>query len=182
MSFTGVLLIILAVVLALATFIESAYGIPVSWALVYGTHWFEVLFLLISLNLAGVMVKYKFLNRRKLVVLVFHLAFITILLGAAITRFISYEGIMHIREGSMSSTMLSDDAYMNVVLEKDGEKREYEKSVMLTELTPGAYRLRAKAGDEKVKIRSVEYIANATEQWVAGPGGEAFYFCGHGGR
>ena len=79
MSFMGVLLILLIVILALATFIESAYDTSTAWAVVYGTHWFEVLMLLISVNIVGVMVKYKFFSRNKLVVLVFHLAFLMIL-------------------------------------------------------------------------------------------------------
>ena len=54
-------------------------------------------------------------------VLLFHLAFVLILVGAAITRFISYEGNMHIRENTTSNIMLSSDAYIDVVLEAKGE-------------------------------------------------------------
>jgi cytochrome c biogenesis protein ResB len=117
MPFMAVLMIILIVVLALATFVESAYTTQTAWAVVYGTHWFEFLLLLIGVNLVGVMVKQKFFRRKKIVVLLFHLAFILILLGAAITRFISYEGNMHIRENSASNIMLSDNAYIDVELE-----------------------------------------------------------------
>jgi len=171
MPFMGVLLILLIVILALATFVESAFGTSTAWAVVYGTHWFEFLMLLIAINIAGVMFKFKFFNRRKLVVLVFHLAFIMILLGAAITRFISYEGTMHIREEAMSNTMLSDNGYVQVQLELNGETVVSEKEVMLTEMTPRDYRLSTSVGGEKVKIKSTGYMANVTEQWVAAPGG-----------
>ena len=51
MPFMGVLMVILIVVLAMATFVESAYSTQIAWAVVYGTHWFEVLMLLIGINL-----------------------------------------------------------------------------------------------------------------------------------
>ena len=129
MSFTGVLLIILIVILALSTFVESAYSTHTAWAVSYGTRWFEILFLLIAVNLAGVMIRQQYFRRRKITVFIFHIAFLLILAGAAITRFISYEGLMHIREESTSSTMLSDNAYMDVVLEMGWDRVEKEQEV-----------------------------------------------------
>ncbi|MDX2432571.1 MAG: cytochrome c biogenesis protein CcsA [Bacteroides sp.] len=174
MSFMGVLLVLLIVILAIATFIESSFGTAVARALVYGTHWFEILMLIIAINIAGSMVKNKLFNRKKLVVLVFHLAFIVILIGAAITRFISYEGTMHIREQAISNTMLSTNAYVFVELEANEETVYSEKEVMITDLTPKDYRMSTKLGGEKVKIRSTAYMSNATEQWVAAPGGKPY--------
>ncbi|MCP4313612.1 MAG: cytochrome c biogenesis protein CcsA [Bacteroidetes bacterium] len=171
MPFMGILLVLFIVVLAIATFVESAYGASTSWAVIYGTHWFELLMLVMAINIAGVMFKMRFFTRRKLVVLVFHLAFIVILAGAAITRFISYEGIMHIREQSISNTMLSDNGYVQVVFEANGQKVESEKEVMISELTPKDYRMSTSLGVEKVKIRSTGYMSNGIEQWVASPGG-----------
>jgi len=171
MPFMAVLMIIFIVVMALATFIESAYNTQIAWALVYGTHWFEILLLLIGINVAGVMIKQKFFRRKKIVVFLFHMAFILILLGAAVTRFISYEGNMHIRENAASNTMLSNNAYVDVVLESDGEQVEKSKEVRLTDLSPKDYRMSTRIGGEKVKIRSKEYMSNAMEQYVAAPGG-----------
>src|SRR5210317_1555817 len=155
MPFMALLMIILIVVLALATFMESAYSTQTAWAVFYGTHWFEFLMLLIGINLVGVMVKQKFFRRKKLVVLLFHLAFILILVGASITRFISYEGNMHIRENSTSNTMLSNNAYIEVALESNGESKVLSKEVRLTELTPRDYRMSTNIGGDKVKIKSI---------------------------
>ena len=171
MTFMGVLLVILIVILAIATFVESSFGTATAKALVYGTHWFEILMLIIAINIAGSMYVNKFFTRKKLVVLVFHLAFIVILAGAAITRFISYEGSMHIREQAISNTMLSTEAYVFVDLEAEGQKVESEKEVMITDLTPKGYRMSTRVGGEKVKVRSTGYISNAKEQWVSAPGG-----------
>ena len=171
MPFMAVLLVFMIVVLALATFMESSYGVQTAWAVFYGTHWFELLMLLIGINVVGVMVKHKFFNRKKLVVLLFHLSFVLILMGAAITRFISYEGNMHIRENTTSNVMLSSTAYMDVVLEANGEVKEHGKEVRLTPLTPKAYRMSTQVGGEKVKLKSVGYLSNVVEQYVASPGG-----------
>jgi len=172
--FMAVLMIVLIVVLALATFVESAYNTQTAWAVVYGTHWFELLLLLIGINVAGVMIKQKFFKRRKIVVFLFHISFILILLGAAITRFISYEGNMHIRENAASNTMLSSNAYIDVVLESGGERVGKSKEVRLTDLTPRDYRMSTRIGGDKLKIRSTEYMSNAVEQYVAAPGGDPY--------
>ena len=171
MTFMGVLLVILIVILAIATFVESSFGTATAKALVYGTHWFEILMLIIAINIAGSMIVNKFFTRKKLVVLVFHLAFIVILAGAAITRFISYEGSMHIREQAISNTMLSTEAYVFVELEAGGQKVESEKEVMITDMTSKGYRMSTGVAGEKVKVRSTGYISNAREQWVSAPGG-----------
>ena len=174
MPFMGVLLILLIVVLSLATFVESAYNTQTAWAVAYGTHWFELLLLLISINIAGVMIKHKFFKLKKITVLVFHLSFILILAGAAITRFLSFEGNMHIRENATSSSMLSNNAYMQVTLSTAAETVEHSREVMLTELTPRDYRMRTRIGGEKVTIRSIGYMTDVMEQYVAAPGGEPY--------
>jgi len=174
MPFMAVLMIVFIVVLALATFVESAYNTQTAWALVYGTHWFELLLLLIGINVAGVMIKQKFFKPKKIVVFLFHVSFILILAGAAITRFISYEGNMHIRENTASNTMLSSNAYIDVVLESEGDRVAKGKEVRLTDLTPRDFRMSTRIGGEKVKIRSIEYMSNAIEQYVAAPGGAPY--------
>ena len=174
MPFMAALLIILIVVLALATFVESAYGTQTAWAVVYGTHWFELLMLLIGINLVGVMVTNKLFRKKKIIVLLFHLAFIVILLGAAVTRFISYEGNMHIREQTASDVMLSNKATIDVVLEANGDRVSSSRKVMLTGLTPKNYHMSASVGGEKVKIRSREYLPSVVEQYVESPGGEPY--------
>ncbi len=174
MPLMAVLMIFMIVVLALATFVESAYGTQAAWAVVYGTTWFEVMFLLVAVNLIGVLFSRKLHKRRKLIVFLFHIAFILILAGAAITRFISFEGTMHIRENDLSNTMLSDNAYVQLLLESGGDTVRHSEEVTLTELTPRNFRFGTRVGGEKVKIRSTGYLANAMEQYVAAPGGEPF--------
>ena len=50
--------------------------------------------------------KYNLLSREKLSVLILHLSFIFILLGALVTRYIGDEGVMPIRENNVSSILI----------------------------------------------------------------------------
>jgi len=174
MPFMAFLMVILIVVLALATFVESAYSTQTAWAVIYGTHWFELLLLLIGINLVGVMVKQKLFRRKKIVVLLFHLAFIMILVGASVTRFISYEGNMHIRENTSSNVMLSSNAYIDVIVEANGESSHHTREVRMTELTPKGFRMRSSIGGETVKIKSTEYLSSIVEQYKSAPGGDPY--------
>ena len=46
-------------------------------------------------------------QQKKWAILTFHAAMIIILIGAGVTRYFGYEGMMHIREGSSSNSFLS---------------------------------------------------------------------------
>lgn len=92
-----------------ATFLESVYGIQTAKILVYNATWFEVLLAYLSINLISNIFRYKLFRREKIATLTFHLSFIVIIIGAAITRFISYEGLMIIPEGKSSNFIYSSE-------------------------------------------------------------------------
>ncbi|MGB4556438.1 MAG: cytochrome c biogenesis protein ResB, partial [Bacteroidales bacterium] len=106
----AVLFIALAASLAAATFIENDFGQEAARAAVYNTRWFELLFLLLTLNLAGQIYTFRLWRREKLTLLLFHAAFIVMVAGAAITRYTGYDGMMHIREGDSSNVTYSSGA------------------------------------------------------------------------
>ncbi len=62
-------------------------------------------------------------RKEKLAVLTFHISLIIIIIGAGITRYVSFEGSMHIREGETSSTIISDDTYFRFKV--DDKKTQY---------------------------------------------------------
>jgi hypothetical protein len=62
----------------------------------------------------------------------FHLAFILMIIGAGVTRYIGEEGIIHIREGESSSELISSDQYFHMLLSKGDQHYEAEQKVMLT--------------------------------------------------
>lgn len=92
-----------------ATFLESVYGIQTAKLLIYNATWFEILLAYLTINLISNIFRYKLFDRQKIAMLTFHLSFIVIIIGAAITRFVSYEGLMIIPEGKSSNFIFSSN-------------------------------------------------------------------------
>ena len=99
----GFALLLLAMILGFATFVESSYGADAAKALVYGSWWFELLLLFLSVSMTVVYITKKMYLKEKMTVGLFHLAFILMIVGAALTRYVGEEGVIHIREGESSS-------------------------------------------------------------------------------
>ena len=83
-----VLLVLFPIAMGLGTFLESWYSTDAARIWVYNAWWFEALMLLLMVNFMGNIKKYNLLSREKLSVLILHLSFIFILLGAFVTRYI----------------------------------------------------------------------------------------------
>jgi prepilin signal peptidase PulO-like enzyme (type II secretory pathway) len=66
MSFMAFLLLAFAFAMAIATFVESSYGTPTALALIYKTHWFELILVLLAINLFRNLLKYRFLPNNAL--------------------------------------------------------------------------------------------------------------------
>lgn len=110
---------------AVATFIENDYGTSTARVLVYNNLWYEAVMTFAIVNLIGVMYKrkmYKKINGR----FIFHLSFVVMLIGASVTRYVGYEGIMQIKEGQTQSDMISLEPYFQVTIDHDG-KRYYSE-------------------------------------------------------
>ncbi|MFB6317815.1 c-type cytochrome biogenesis protein CcsB [Saccharicrinis sp. FJH54] len=110
----GILLLVLGVALAVATFIENDFGAEFARMKVYNTRWLEVLFLLLAINMTGRIFRLKLYKPKKFTIFLFHFAFIGMIAGAAITRYFGYEGTMHIREGQASSTIITGGMVLKV--------------------------------------------------------------------
>ncbi|WP_026951324.1 cytochrome c biogenesis protein CcsA [Algoriphagus mannitolivorans] len=109
-----ILLLILAISMGVATFIENDYGTLVSRNLVYEAWWFELCMAWLAVNFLAHIQKYRLLSREKFPVGLFHLAFVLILIGAGVTRFFSREGVIHIREGQSQNTFFSAENYLQL--------------------------------------------------------------------
>lgn len=103
MSTTIVLFIMFAISMAYATIVETFKGTQLARDIVYEAFWFELLFLLLALNLILAFIKRKTFNSKKISIVLFHASFIIIVLGAAITRYFGVEGTMHLREGESAN-------------------------------------------------------------------------------
>ncbi len=201
---TGVLFIIYAAAMAIATFIENDYGTQASKALVYNAWWFELIMVFFVINFTGNIFRFRLYRKEKWPVLLFHLAFILILIGAGITRYISFEAIMPIKEGAVANTMLSEKTYFNVVVDNDKEQKVIEKSYLFApeeDNNSGFVAYAAKflnflrgTNDfsintdfrgQSVAVNYVNYIPNAFEEFQADDNGTEFLHfveSGGGGR
>jgi len=121
MKTMAALMLVFAVSIGYATFVENDYGTMSAKADIYNARWFETLLGVLALNLTLNIIKFKMARREKILVLTFHVAFLIILIGAAVTRYMGYEGAMHIREGQSSDVIVSAEPYLSFEVKK-GEK------------------------------------------------------------
>ena len=98
-----------AVLLGIATFIEKSYSTEVARDTIYTNPLFFALQALLVAQFCGIACRLHLLQQRKYGVLLLHISFIVILLGAMITHLFGFEGVVHIREGETASIMHTRD-------------------------------------------------------------------------
>jgi cytochrome c-type biogenesis protein CcsB len=163
MSLTGALLLVFAVTIGIATFIENDFGATSAQAIVYKALWFELLLAFMVINMIGVIVVRKLYVKEKWGSLLFHVAFIIILIGAAITRFTGQEGMMHIREGKTASTFLTDETYISGTVLVGDEKEEFSKKVLFVPIKKASFSKNITVGGTETSISLLQHIPNAQE-------------------
>ena len=126
---TLLLLFLLGIGAAVATFIENDFGTSSARVLVYNHWWYETVMVLSGLNLLGVIIKRKMWKRKAL--FLFHAGFLVILIGAGLTRYAGQEGILHIREGKSENRMISSEPYLQVTIKSGGKTffQEFQKDM-----------------------------------------------------
>jgi len=169
----GILFVLFAIAMAVATFIENDYGSSAAYSFVYDTRWFELILLLLVVNLAGRIIEQKLYKKSKLTVFIFHVAFIIMIIGAGITRYFGYEGSMHIREGSEENRCYSSVKYIGYTIkdEKNNLLAENSKKYSMTSKTADNYKSKITAGGEKFEIVLAKIIPNALESISDSPEG-----------
>jgi len=169
LPFMAFLFLTLAFTMAIATFVESSYGTPAARSLIYNTHWFEALWALFALNLLNNLFKYRLLTKRRFTIGLFHVSFLVMLLGAAVTRWFSYEGSMHIRENDSSNTILSSDATFFAGI---GNQTE-EETVRFSEITPRQFSTKFDVNGQKVEVKTIGFFAHSERKAIPSASGEA---------
>ena len=101
-----ILMLIYAIGLASATFLESKIGTEAAKMLVYYSPIFIFLQLLLVVNFILVLLNSKYIQKRKWALIVIHVSLIVILGGALTTFLFGKEGQVHIREGERSNKMV----------------------------------------------------------------------------
>ena len=167
-----ILLVIFGISIAYATFAESSSGTEYARHIVYNAKWFEVLLAILIINLLGSAVRYHLFKKRKFSVLLFHLAFICILVGAAITRYFGSEGIMHIRQGETSNEMSSNKTSVRILAEYKGEKVEKSKEAGFSESGSNTFSETVPIDGKTITVENELFIPNSVETIVPDEQGE----------
>ncbi|SFP09407.1 cytochrome c biogenesis protein CcsA [Hydrogenimonas thermophila] len=168
-----ILMLIFAFSIGAATFIENDYGTETAKALVYNAKWFEFLLFLLAVNLIFNIIRYRMWHPGKRLVFLFHASFIVILIGAAVTRYIGYEGMMHIREGSSSNEIISDRTFIQLEAAKNGKHLVYAKPVIFSRIGSNHIKQDIVVNNEELTLEVLRYIPNAVEKIVEDNTGKA---------
>ena len=177
---TAALLILFSLAMGIGTFIESAHDTPTAKVMVYNAWWFELMIILLAANFVGNIKKYRLLRLEKWPILLLHISWILIIVGAGITRYLGNEGIMPIREGEFSDTYLSEKTYLSVSVigERNGQSvlKPLESSYIFSEKTNNFKKShwRHDFNGIPINIEYVDYIKGAEEGLVEDANGDNY--------
>ena len=155
-------LVTFAISMAAATFVENDFGTQTAWNLIYNAWWFEMLMLILLLNFFGNIFRYKLYRKEKIWILCFHVGFIVILIGAGITRYTGYEGVMRIREGQSSNVIISNQNYLQFEVLNERDKFSFKKELYFSPIKENNFSIDENYGSGSVRLSFKEFIADAT--------------------
>ena len=171
----AVLMLVFAVAIGYATFIENDYGSMTAKADVYNARWFEILLALLAINLTINIINFKMARKAKWLVFIFHAAFLIILAGAAVTRYVGYEGTLHIREGESSDVLVSSEPYIAFDVVKNDKKYSFKEPLYLSKRSSNTFERELAVDGEKIKVKLDSYMGDARYEAVADPKGQPIF-------
>ncbi|PWG05668.1 cytochrome c biogenesis protein [Polaribacter aquimarinus] len=161
-----ILLLLFAVAMAVATFIENDFGTATAWKLIYDSWWFEMVMLGLGISFIFNIFKYNLWSLKKWPILLFHISFILILIGASITRYASYGGIMRIREGASSNLIISSNNYIHIHLSDGKTTKTISKQLSFSPISDNDFTINTAINDIPVSISYNNFIADAVPEII----------------
>ncbi len=175
----AVLFLVFAAAMAMGTFVETWYSTETARIYIYNATWFEAIMVFFVINFVGNIFRYNLLRWKKWPVLLLHLSWILIIVGAFVTRYISYEGVMPIREGASENRFYSDKTYLTAFV--DGEiNGETKRRVLEDDLivTPEGMRSslpwKSDFNGQPFAIEFVDFIQGAKEGLIPDEKGKEY--------
>jgi len=173
-----------ALAMGIGTFIESYYNTDTARIWIYNAWWFELIMVFFMINFAGNIKRYQLYKKEKWATLLLHLSFVLIIFGAFITRYISYEGMMPIREGATANQIYSSNNYLTVFV--DGEyhgelkRRVFEHPLLLSPavyppFASNYFAISDKFDSTPFKISFKDFIMDAKDTIKASANGKVFF-------
>jgi len=180
---TALLFVLFATAMAVGTFMDAGMDTsptPYSRNLIYNTWWFEGIMLFFVINFAGNIFRYRLYKKEKWATLILHLAFLFIFIGAFITRYVSYEGMMPIREGATESQFLSQKTYITTYIDGDYEingvpqRLPVEREVDFSPRLENNFEVHTNYNNQPVSIELEKFIGGAEEDIIPSENGEEY--------
>jgi len=176
---TAVLFIVFATAMAFGTFIESWYSTETARIWIYNASWFEGIMGLFVINFIGNMFRYRLFRWKKWPVLLLHLSWILIIVGAFVTRYISFEGMMPIREGNSENVFYSDKtfltAYVDGKINGEPKRKPMEDDLIVTaEAIKSSLPWNNDFDGQEFTISYVDFIAGAKQGLIPDENGTEF--------
>ena len=188
---TAVLFIVFAVAMATGTILDrnmETSPTPYTRTLIYNAWWFEAIMVIFVINFVGNIKRYRLWRKEKWATLILHLAWILIIVGAGITRYIGYEGMISIREGEKESQFRSQKTYIsgrilgdykiNGQLQQKNIMEEVDFSPRLNNDFERTYDY----GGTEVKFKLKKFIKGAEKDIVPNETGERYLKIVEGGE
>lgn len=180
---TGILFIVFAAAMIVGTFLDAGQSTsptPYTRNLIYNAWWFEAIMVFFVINFVGNIFRYRLLRWEKWATLLLHLSFILILLGAFITRYVSFEGMMAIREGATENAFLSQKTYITTYVDGDYEidgvaqRLPIEREVDFSGRLKNNFKVVSQYNDQPIEIELEKFIKGAEEDIIPDENGEEY--------
>jgi cytochrome c-type biogenesis protein CcsB len=180
---TAVLFLVFAIAMAIGTILDrnmETSPTPYTRAVIYNAWWFEAIMVFFVINFIGNMFRYRLFTKKKWATLILHLAFIFIIIGAFITRYIGYEGWMSIREGATENTFLSQKTYITAYIDGDyivngqAQRKIIEKPVDFSERLENEFSTTVDYNGQKVSFELEKFVKGAEKDIVPNANGFAY--------
>lgn len=180
---TAVLFIVFAIAMAVGTILDrnmDTSPTPLTRRLIYNAWWFEAIMVFFVINFIGNIFRYGLHKKEKWATLILHLSFILILLGAFVTRYIGYEGMMAIREGDTESEFRSQKTYITAYIvgdyEIDGALQRYnfQRAVDFSPRLENNFNETITYDNAPVNFKLQKFIAGAEKDIIPDDSGESY--------
>jgi len=133
-SAAGLYIILFALAIGVATFVENDFGTSSAQKVIFKTKWFELLLVLFGISLIVNIFRFRLVQQKKWGTLAFHASMVIILIGAGVTRYFGSEGMMNIREGSASNSFISAETYLQFQVMNNDKKYTFDEPVLFATL------------------------------------------------
>ena len=155
---TLILLFLLAFGAAIATFLENDFGTATARFYVYNSLWYEALLILTAFNMIAVVYRTKmFLHVSRFA---FHIAFVLILIGSGLTRYLGVDGVMKVRENGSATTLFSADKNKEISLPFSVHLKAFELTRYYGSKSPSEYASSVRIVDGNTSFEDVISMNN----------------------